>query len=288
MNLKDLAFKFATQAGLSQTNINGLELYRLDKPYPRTSIVAQSAICFILQGEKILYIGEKQHIYNSKKFLIGTVNMPIESEVREATADNPYLGIILRIDPFIVSDLLLEIGKDESIKLKHNTDTLLGSSYMNEDIEDCLFRLLKVADDSLKSKMLAKSIMRELYFYVLISEQGYTLRNSLANNANAHKMAPVIQYLVDNFKETIEIKDLAKNSGMSKSALYDNFKEATSLSPIQFVKQLRIHNAHKMLLEGESAAKSAFESGYSSQSQFSREFKRYFGYSPSHINDYVI
>lgn len=154
---------------------------------------------------------------------------------------------------------------------------------MNSKIENSLERLLDIANNEIDIKVLSKSFLREVYYEILKSPYGYILRNSAQHHLKAHQMIPTIKYLERNFKNDISIDEIAKFASMSISSLHDNFKKATSLSPIQFIKQLRLHNAHSLLLTGYNASNAAFESGYNNSAQFSREFKRLFGYSPKEL-----
>ena len=283
MSLKSKLLNLTKYEGLTETDIDGLHLYRISKNYPKTSVVSPLAICFVIQGQKTAYIGSKKIDYAENSYLISSVNMPIESELKNATKENPYLGIVLYVNPTLINELLLVIDNAGYSFNRQNTDVLMTTSYINNTIDENLNRLLSIVDDPLKVKVLGKAIMREMLFNILMSDKGYILRNCVANNANAHKMAHAIQYIEQNFKESIEVQDIAKHVGMSKSALHEHFKEATSLSPIQFIKNLRIHNAYNLIQQGHRVGEAALRSGYNNQAQFSREFKRHFKCLPSDI-----
>lgn len=283
MDLKSIVSELAPNEGLTKTGIDGLELFRMEKPSGRTASVSIPAICFIVQGSKSLFIGKKDIVYDENNYLIGTAKIPLESELIAASPERPYFGVIIHIDQIIINDLLLEMD-EFSLWPEHNkTDLIITSSALDNDVKESLARLLNIVGDPEKTKVLGRGLLREVYYYILKGERGYLLRNSALNHARAHKMVPIINFIQSHFKEPIDIKQIATYAGMSTSGLHEQFKRATSLSPMQFIKKIRLHNAHGLLLEGKSASDAAFDSGYGSQSQFSREFKRLFGINPSEL-----
>ncbi len=285
MNLKSIMQKLATKEGLIETGIEGFDLYRMNQPYDRSSAILTPAVCFVLQGRKSIYLGSQEIVYDENKYLIGSTKMPVESELKEASVENPCMGVILHINPTLISELLVDMDEFISWPNHTTTDRIITAASIDQNLEEVLLRLLSIVGDPLKVKILGKSLLREVFFNILNGERGYVLRNCVLHHARAHKIVPIIQYLEKNFTEPLEIHDIAKYAGMSTSSLHSKFKAATSLSPIQFIKRLRLHHAHSIMLEGTSPGDAAFESGYGNQAQFSREFKRQFGYSPSHANE---
>lgn len=132
-------------------------------------------------------------------------------------------------------------------------------------------------------EVLAPAIKREIFYEVLKGLHGNLLRNCVAHHAGANRIAPVVHYIEKNFQQPLDIDTIARYAGMSSSSLHDHFKQATSMTPMQFVKSLRLHQAHSLLLSGNPVSESSYKAGYNSPSQFSREFKRFFGNTPSDI-----
>lgn len=283
MDLKTIVLALTNNDAV-HTKLEGLDIYRIDQPYPRTSLISPPAVCFIAQGKKSLYLGKQEIVYDEHHYLIGSVKMPIESELKEASEDRPYLGIVLTIDPVLINELLLEMDGVIDWEETNIADRIITSAEIDVAVEQSLIRLLSALSDPLRARVLGQSLIREVFFNVLRGRRGYVLRNSVLHHAKAHRMASVIQYLEKHFKEALEITDIAKYAHMSHSALHEHFKEATSLSPIQYIKKLRLHHAYTLLLGGTSAGMAASDSGYESQAQFSREFKRHFGFLPREVN----
>ena len=285
MDLKSMMQRLATAEGLTRTGIEGFDLYRMDKPYERTSTMLVPAVCFILQGRKTVYLGSLEIVYDERNYLIGSTKIPVESELKEASPEKPYLGIVIHIDPALITELLVNMDEFNNWPDQTTSDRIITDAPIDQELEENLLRLLKIVGNPLKVKILGKALIREVFFNILSGERGYVLRNCVLHHAKAHKIVPIIQYLENNFTQPIEINDVAKYAGMSASSLYSQFKSATSLSPIQFIKRIRLHHAYSLLMEGASPREASEESGYGSQSQFSREFKRQFGYSPSRVKE---
>lgn len=281
--LKQMLLDMELAEGMNPTVVSGLEIYKLSTPFPKIRTVYPCSICFIIQGKKSVYIGKERTDYGEGQFLISSVTMPAESELREASVEKPYLGIMVKVDPSIISKLLLEVGEEISWSEEKSNVGLLKQCTITEQIEISLLNLLSVLQTPMDYKVLGYQQQRELYYRVLVSPIGYLLRNSAIQNSKAHKIAPLVQFIEHNYCQPITIQDLAIRSGMSTTTLHAIFKQTTSLSPIQFIKKLRLHHAHTLLQQGYNSSESAYDCGYTSAAQFSREFKREYGMPPSKV-----
>lgn len=281
--LKEKIEALAVDEGLNTTEIEGLEVFKISAPFSRINAVLPASICIIVQGSKNLYLGDERYTYNENSYLIGTVKVPVESELLYSSPQNPCLGVIINLDANIIGELLKNFDELTAWQCEKRTEEIITISPMNTTIENSLERLLDIVKSPMDIEVLSRSFMREVFYEILKTPQGHILRNSVGHHTKVHEMVPTIKYLEENFKQDMSIDEIAKFASMSVATLHKNFKKATSLSPIQFIKQLRLHNAHSLLLSGYNASSAAFESGYSNSAQFSREFKRLFGYSPREI-----
>lgn len=281
--LKDKINKFAKNEGLTNVGIEGVELFKISTPYSRINSILPASICILVNGSKNLYLGEEKYVYDENNYLIGTVKVPVEAELIDSSPENPCLGVIIYLDSHIVSELLENFDNLKEWQIDKRTEKIITIAPMNKTIENSLERLLDTVNNPMDIKVLSKSFIREIFYEVLKSPQGHILRNTIQHHTKVHEMVPTIKYLEQNFKNDINIDEIAKFASMSVPSLHKNFKRATSLSPIQFIKQLRLHNAHSLLLSGYNASNAAFESGYTNSAQFSREFKRLFGMSPREL-----
>ena len=280
MTILDKIKEIAKEPGLNPLGLDGVDLYRLDEVYCATTSMSVEAICFAIQGRKTVYVGDQEINYDENTYLIGTANMPIKSELKDVTKDKPYYGLVIRIDTDLLAELLNEVeGMIDHAPV--DKMELISNAPINSELSDSLMKLLNLADNPLKMKVLGKAALKEIYLNILLGEKGYLLKNCISNHAHSNRIMPTIHFLERNFKDNLSIETLVKISNMSSTTLHEKFKEATSLSPIQFLKRIRLHNAQTLILKGESAGDAAFDSGYNNQAQFSREYKRLFGYTPT-------
>lgn len=268
--------KLATNEGVNHIGIEGVEVFKMSTPYSKINSVLPASVCILTQGSKNLYFGEEKYIYDENNYLIGTLKLPVEAELIDSSPQHPCLGVIIYLDSNIISELLKNFDEIKEWNIEKRTEQIIATSPMNSTIKNALERLLDTTNNSIDITVLSKSFIREIFYEILKSPQGHILRNSVQHHTKMHAMVPTIKYLEQNFKEDITVDEIAKYASMSIPALHKNFKKATSLSPIQFIKKLRLHNAHSLLLGGHNVSNDAFESGYTNFAQFSREFKRLF------------
>ena len=274
--------QFAPADGITETSIPGLRLYRASNPVPRNPVVYQPAICLIAQGGKRIYFGDAERSYDPDNYLINSVTMPVEAEVINVEEGKPYLGLSLDIDSYLVSQLLIDMEQQNSIPLKE-ADEIILSTATTDPLQNSFQRLLNCLANEMDRKVLAPTIRREIFYEVLKGPHGDILRNCVSNHAGANRIAPVVHYIEENFHQPLDVDTIARFAGMSSSTLHDHFKQITSMSPMQFVKSLRLHRAHSLLLSGSQATEASYQVGYNSPSQFSREFKRFFGAPPKEV-----
>ena len=265
------------------TAIEGLTLYRSEKPKHRMPAVMSPTICVVAQGHKSIYFGNNVHSYNPDNYLINSVTMPVEVEITNASPSAPYLGLSLEIDSYIVGQLLVDMGKHSSSVNRPAEGVILATS-ISKHLKSCFIRLIDCLNNPMDQAVLAPSLKREIYYEVLKSPFGDLLKNCLAHHSGSNRIAPVVHYIEENFEKPLDIEGIARCAGMSTSSLHEHFKQVTSLTPMQFIKSLRLHRAHSLLLSGTPVSDASYQSGYNSPSQFSREFKRFFGTSPRDIH----
>ncbi len=274
--------KYAVTDCITETAIPGLKFYRADVPKPRSPVIYQPAICLIAQGGKRIYFGDAERSYDPDNYLINSVTMPVEAEVTNVEPDQPYLGLSLEIDSYLVSQLLIDMEQQKPLPLQEADEIILATE-VTDRLESSFLRLLGCLDNEMDLKVLAPAIRREIFYEVLTGPHGDILRNCVSNHAGANRIAPVVHYIEENFHQPLDVDTIARFAGMSSSSLHDHFKQITSMSPMQFVKSLRLHRAHSLLLSGSAATEASYQVGYNSPSQFSREFKRFFGAPPKEV-----
>ncbi|WP_440872157.1 AraC family transcriptional regulator N-terminal domain-containing protein [Vibrio diabolicus] len=272
--------KWANGANQYDTEIPGLRFSRWATPTPPTSYTHNPSICLIAQGRKRVLLGEDSFVYDANHFLISSVDLPIIANIIEASEDKPYLGVIMELDLTEISQLIV----DSELTFNQSKEAQKGIAVgeLSEPLLDAFLRLIELLDEGQSIKILAPIIKREIFYRLLITEQGARLNQIVTAGSHSHQIAKAIDWLKNNFVKPLSVSELAAYSGMSKSAFYTHFRSMTSMTPLQFQKKLRLSEARRlMLIENLDAMATTFKVGYESPSQFSREYSRLFGAPPS-------
>ncbi|HEY9683596.1 MAG TPA: AraC family transcriptional regulator [Drouetiella sp.] len=257
----------------------GLQCYRWSAPTPPKHCLYSPSMCVIAQGAKEVTFGDERLRYDPNNYLLISLDVPVISNVVEATHEKPYLGFKLEFDPTTIASVIVEAGmssgrNDVSVKS-------MAVSSLQDDLLDALVRLLKLADHKDDMRMVSPMVIREIIYRLLKSDQGARLRQMAVFGGHTHRITKAVQILRTKYNENINIEGLAQELGMSVSSFHQHFKTATSMSPLQFQKTLRLQEARRLLLTEDIDASSAAELvGYDDASQFSREYKRTFGEPP--------
>jgi AraC-like DNA-binding protein len=267
--------------GFQATAWPGLELMREDRPFIRVPIVYEPSVCIVAQGRKRIYLGSEVYTYDPLHYLVVAVPLPIEAEVVEASPDHPFLGIRLRLQAATISEVLLKTG-DTGRGRKEALRRGLYTSPLSDALHDAVLRLVGALDDPTDRRVLAPMAEHELLYHLLREEQGELLRAVALRDSHTHRIAQVMHFLQTHYDQPLDIATIAKVANMSPSTLHHTFKAVTNSSPLQYLKQIRLHQAQLLMLhDGLGAGEAAYRVGYGSDSQFSREYRRLFGVPPS-------
>ncbi|EGS6761794.1 AraC family transcriptional regulator [Vibrio parahaemolyticus] len=278
--LAKLIGRWTGDANQYDTPISGLRFSRWTTPTPPTSYTHNPSICLIAQGRKRVLLGEESFIYDANHFLISSVDLPIIANIIEASEEQPYLGLIMELDLTDISQLIV----DSELAFTQSKEAQKGIAVgeLSESLLDAFVRLAELLDEGQNIKILAPIIKREIFYRLLISEQGTRLHQIVTAGSHSHQIAKAIDWLKNNFVKPLSVGDLASYTGMSKSSFYTHFRSMTSMTPLQFQKKLRLSEARRLMLtENLDAMAATFKVGYESPSQFSREYSRLFGAPPS-------
>lgn len=278
--LAKLIDRWTGDANQYDTPISGLRFSRWTTPTPPTSYTHNPSICLIAQGRKRVLLGEESFIYDANHFLISSVDLPIIANIIEASEEQPYLGLIMELDLTEISQLIV----DSELAFTQSKEAQKGIAVgeLSESLLDAFVRLAELLDEGQNIKILAPIIKREIFYRLLMSEQGTRLHQIVTAGSHSHQIAKAIDWLKNNFVKPLSVGDLASFTGMSKSSFYTHFRSMTSMTPLQFQKKLRLSEARRLMLtENLDAMAATFKVGYESPSQFSREYSRLFGAPPS-------
>ncbi|HHY0380969.1 TPA: AraC family transcriptional regulator N-terminal domain-containing protein [Vibrio parahaemolyticus] len=278
--LAKLIDRWTGNANQYDTPISGLRFSSWTTPTPPTSYTHNPSICLIAQGRKRVLLGEESFIYDANHFLISSVDLPIIANIIEASEEQPYLGLIMELDLTEISQLIV----DSELAFTQSKEAQKGIAVgeLSESLLDAFVRLAELLDEGQNIKILAPIIKREIFYRLLMSEQGTRLHQIVTAGSHSHQIAKAIDWLKNNFVKPLSVGDLASYTGMSKSSFYTHFRSMTSMTPLQFQKKLRLSEARRLMLtENLDAMAATFKVGYESPSQFSREYSRLFGAPPS-------
>lgn len=263
----------------AQSGINELDYYRRDSTTPCTGCVVEPSIALVVQGAKSMTLSDSTFHYDKSRFLITSVDLPAKMQVLSATSTTPYLGIVLKLDMAVLSELITQMPDDTPTVAAPEHGMMLGK--VTTELLHAVLRLVSLADDTASRDVLAPSIKREIFWRVLTSDQGARLRELVTHGSQSVRIADALKWLKHHFDENVSIDHLAEIANMSKSTFHHHFRPLTSMSPLQYQKRLRLTEARRLMIgEDFDASAAAYEVGYESPSQFSREYSRLFGVSP--------
>ena len=235
-------------------------------------------VCLVLQGAKMMTVGRKAQLFRGGQSVIVGVDAPVIGRIVEASRDAPYLAVAVELDMAIMQDVALEMGTAEAAE---RSDTTLFVESLDDTILSCAIRLMRLIDHPEAVPVVRPAVMRELHYWLLTSTHGRSLRRLCLPNSHTERITRAINTIRSNFRKPIAVEKLAAIAGLSLTTFRRHFRAMTSVSPNQFQKQLRLIEARRLMLtSGYSASRAAFEVGYKSVSQFSREYVRMFGAPP--------
>ncbi len=277
--LTDSIARLTAQGEQPTTEIRGLSVYRRHETTPPINILYEPRICVVAQGAKRVMLGDDTYVYDAHHYLISAVHLPTVVQIIEASKEKPYLGLVLRLDQRELSQLMVDSDLPAPRPQQSNRGMATGA--MTEPLLAAFLRLLDLLDEPQDIPILAPNIQREIFYRLLVGDQGVRLRQIASAGSQSQQIARAIDWLKNNFSEQLRVDDLARQAHMSVSTFHQHFRTMTAMSPLQYQKWLRLNEARRLMLsEPLDATTAAFQVGYESASQFSREYSRLFGAPP--------
>ncbi len=269
----------ADKGDLINTAVPGLLLYQLIEPTQPSSTLYEPCICVIAQGAKRVVLGDESFVYDSKHFLITSVDLPAFVQVVKANREKPCTGLVFKLDQREMSQLMVDSNLPPPRPNQSSRGMATGE--VTVPLVTAFQRLTDLLAEPQDIPILAPIIRREIFYRLLVGDQGARLRQIASAGSQSQQIARAIDWLKGNFTQPLRIEELASQVNMSTSTFHHHFRQVTAMSPLQYQKWLRLNEARRLMLaEKQDATTAAFQVGYESPSQFSREYGRLFGAPP--------
>ncbi len=276
--MKELLARLTTGEGMRASLLDGVRLARADRNYPRTPVMYDPSVFIVANGRKKGYLGDRRFIYDANNYLVLSVPLPFECET-ETGHGEPMLGLSVRMDLAVLSELAIKM--DVRRQGPSDDQRSMCATPLDAPLSEAAVRLLECLRSPVEALVLGPGIVREITYRVLCGPRGDALLAMLGRNGQVAQIHAVLQRIHCKYAEPLDVARMAEEIGVSVSAFHHNFKTVTETSPLQYLKAVRLHKARMFMAhDGLGAAAAADRVGYESPSQFSREFKRYFGQTP--------
>jgi len=262
-----------------QGAVPGLLLLRHEKPTEPRIGLTEPSICMIAQGAKRIHLEDESFDYDPHNYLLSSIHLPATYQVITASPDEPYLGLVLKFDMRELSQLMI----DSNLPSPGNrsVERCMATGEVTLPLLSAFQRLVALLDQLEDIPILAPMLHREILYRLLMGDQGAKLRLIASAGSRSNQVARAIDWLKANYAEQLKVEQLAEMANMSSSSFHNHFRAMTSLSPLQYQKHLRLQEARRLMLaEDLDATRAAYQVGYESSSQFSREYSRLFGAPP--------
>jgi AraC-like DNA-binding protein len=267
---------YANPAGLAQTPIAGLTTIRSTTPSGLVHAISRPLVCLVLQGSKQVAMGAQTFTFSAGDSLLITADVPTVSQITKASIAAPYLSLVLDLDLAVIAELTVQM---KSMPVADGAPVQIGPT--DSEVADAALRLMHLLERPASVPVLHAQLTRELHYWLLEGRHGAAIRRLGLPEAHAQRIARAVAVLRAEFTQSLPVDRLASVAGMSPSSFHHHFHAVTSLSPLQFQKQLRLIEARRLMMsERVSASSAAFAVGYESVPQFTREYGRMFGLPP--------
>jgi AraC-like DNA-binding protein len=281
--LVSLMEEHSSQEGINLGNVPDFGVFKLTAPQDRTPIIDVAALFIVGQGKKYCYAGSRVFEYSAGKALAMFHPLAVEAEYVEASPEAPFLAAGFLMDLGQLSEVLLRLDRVDGAAAK--PVSVDPSSVLSVPVTDALLdpfiRLLESSSSPTDAAMLGNSIVDEIYYRLLSGERGGGLRHLLQQRGQIQLISKAVEHIHRNVDRPVSVDALAEMVHMSRPTFYENFRAVMHISPLQYAKSVKLDRARTLIREGKKANEAGYLVGYNSPSQFSREYKRHFGYAPS-------
>jgi AraC-like DNA-binding protein len=262
--------------GHAPTALAGLSTVCAHTPSDLVHAISRPLACLVVQGRKAVSLGASTLSFSAGESLLIAADVPTVSQIIEASAAQPYLSLVLELDPALIADLSAQMGTPQT---ERGAPVRVTST--DAEVADAALRLMRLLERPDAVPVLGPQMLRELHYWLMVGRHGAAIRQLGWPGGHTERVARAVALLRADFARPLRVDTLAGAAGMSASAFHQHFRAVTSLSPLQFQKQLRLIEARRLMLaDGVSSSSAAFAVGYQSVPQFTREYGRLFGQPP--------
>ncbi len=289
MNLEilNLANQYIKEDGLHKTYIEGFSLFKSSVSTPKVSTICDLSLIIVLQGKTTGYLGKNIFQYNSKNYLVIPTSLALEYEIK-STKEEPFLAIFHKIDKNLMYEVI-DLIRDKNIQECKECGLGLFSDEVTPRVEDTIKRILETMKSKVEANILGSSLLRELYYGIAMGGNAHFLHKIFLKNTFEAKMTRTLKTIHETYHEHLDVQTLAKNEDMSPSSFHTHFKSVTSMTPLQYIKKIRLTKAMDLLSkENFQVKETAYAIGYESSFHFSKDFKRYYGIPPKEVKSNLI
>ncbi|WP_312996070.1 AraC family transcriptional regulator [Achromobacter animicus] len=270
----------APDEGYNLTALPSVRVLRANRALARTPVLYDPGIVIVCQGRKRGYFGDRLYLYDEQHYLAVSVPVPFSMET-DATPERPLLALYLHLDFALAAELASQIDAAGAAAAAQAPQSML-STPMDDAMRTSVLRFIEAMTRPLEAAVLGPGLLRELYFRVLTGPQGGSMREALSLRGQFGRIGRSLRLIHAEYARPLDVTRLADEAGMSVPSFHSHFKAVTQVSPMQYVKSTRLHQARLLMVRQDLTAETASQAvGYTSPSQFSREFKRLFGLTPA-------
>lgn len=265
--------------GRFQTPMSDVHIVRSFQDIMPVHNMYRPSLCIVLKGAKEILFGETTLHYAEMECLVVSMELPASGRMVGASPANPYIGVMIEIDVATMRDVLQQLSTPPVPNDNSTPCVFVGK--VDDILADCVLRIVRMAHMPDAVPVLFPAAMRELYYWLLTGPYGGEVAKLALPETQAERVARAIHYLRDHYSETLRVEQLAEIARMGTSSFHQHFKAMTSMTPVQYQKQLRLLEARRLMVSNNAnVSDAAYQVGYESASQFSREYARSFGKSP--------
>jgi AraC-like DNA-binding protein len=274
--VRSYADTHADGLGIAQTSVLGLSMIRATSPSELQYAINRPLVAIVVQGSKRVTMGSETFDFGAGDSLLIAADVPTVSQITRANAGVPYYSLVFELDPAVIEPLAMEM---RVVQASVGGPVRVDST--EAEVAEAALRLLRVLDRPAALPMLQEQLVRELHFWLLAGRHGSAIRSLGATDSHAQRIGKAVALIRESYAQPLGVERLAEVANMSLSSFHQHFRAITSLSPLQFQKQLRLIEARRMMLsEGQPVSNAAYAVGYESVPQFTREYGRLFGMPP--------